>query len=181
MIPGIPGTTINFEGGQHLLPLSVTFCIFLLMTMMAWMNNIVTALNEGLNYLHTNAFPILICVAIFYWLRGYLLERTKASYRPLGGTITNSTGSNDTLTEDLARVRQLQQEEQQKRSLEAAKLRKMKEEEDRKRRNESVQKKKNFPDSDKAKDSSLRTGSSEGRGGYNPLQPWSSNAGGGYK
>jgi hypothetical protein len=76
--------------------------------------------------------------------------------------------------EEIQRIRLRQQEIANERSIEAAKIRKQKEDEERERKNHiAKEKKKNITDGNR-----LGHASDTGTGGFNPLQPWSSTAGG---
>ena len=101
-------------------------------------------------------------------------------------------------TEDLRRIRLLQQERAAKASAEAEKLRKEKEHEERMRRNMVAKKKhdqggdrlggggstSNSSKKKKSATSSTNTSTTTSRSrgdGYNPMNPWSASGGGGYK
>jgi hypothetical protein len=144
--------------------------------MMDLINQGATALNSGLTYLHDNALAIMACVVIIYGLRGFVLDRMDSSKQ---GSTLSFTKSSDDHKQEMTRVRMRQQEEAQKRSLEASKLRQIKEDEDKKRKNELAlhEKKKNKGGVKLGTASS--SGSASASGGFNPMQPWSANAGGG--
>jgi hypothetical protein len=144
--------------------------------MMDLINQGATALNSGLTYLQDNALALLACVVILYGLRGFALDRMDSSKQ---GSTLSSTKSSDDHRQEMMRVRMRQQEEAQKQSLEGSKLRQIKEDEVKKRKNEAAlhEKKKNKGGVKLGTASSNASGS--GSGGFNPMQPWSANAGGG--
>ncbi len=117
---------------------------------------------------------IFTCVAVLWVIRGRFLQWFDPSKQGVTLSSSSSLGKNQgERLNDMMRVRQKQQEEAERQSKLAAQERKVKEVEEKKRRNELNLKKK------KSETKGNTLGGSGG--GYNPLQPWSSGSGGGYK
>jgi hypothetical protein len=131
-----------------------------------------STINNGLKYLQENSLVIVTCVAVLWVIRGRIMQWLDPSQQ--GVTLASSSNKKqDERLNDMMRVRQKQQEEAERQSKLAAQERKVKEAEEKKRRNELNLKK-------KKSESRGNTLGSNGSG-YNPLQPWSSGSGGGYK
>lgn len=140
-------------------------------------NQLASTINNGLKYLQDNSLTIFLCVAVLWVVRGRMMNLFDKSQQgvALASTTNASCGNKDDRLNDMMRVRQKQQEEAERRSKIAAQERKLKEAEEKKRRNDLNLKKKK-----KGEEKGNTLGSSSGDG-YNPLQPWSSGSGGGYK
>lgn len=133
-------------------------------------NQLASTINSGLKYLQDNSLTIFACVAVLWMVRSRITDWMDKSQQ---GVALASPRSHDERLNDMMRVRQKQQEEAERKSKIAAQERKIKEAEEKKRRNDLSLKK-------KKEEGRGNTLGSEG-GGYNPLQPWSSSSGGGYK
>jgi biopolymer transport protein ExbB/TolQ len=96
-------------------------------------------LNEALDYIHENKLPIVVGLLVILTFKNRVKRWTSSSRQ--GSVLSTKADSVETehdRLQEIARIRVNQQEELQKRSIEAAKLRKTKELEDRTRRNEAA-------------------------------------------
>ena len=149
------------------------------------LNQGASVLNDGLAYLHENALTLLLCVGVLYYLlRNRFLQaggsnRSSGTKLDTGRNSSVASGNQDERFQDLLRVRERQQEEARKRSLEAAKLRKIKQAQEKERKNETAKPGAGRKSGAATKKKGYTTG--RGGGGYNPMQPWSSSSEGGYK
>mmetsp|Transcript_3544 Transcript_3544/g.4245 ORF Transcript_3544/g.4245 Transcript_3544/m.4245 type:complete len:152 (+) Transcript_3544:59-514(+) len=140
------------------------------------MTTLNSAIQEGLLYLRENAWSILGLLIVLFYAKSKFLE--PALYNRQNSRDQNSDRTMR-MREEMMKVRLEQQEEANKKAIEAKRIREERERKEQTRRNESPtnadKKKKKKPLKPIGSSSSSRL---QDGGGYNPLQPWSSNSSG---
>jgi len=138
------------------------------------MTTLHSAFQDGLLYLQENAWSITGLLIVLFYVKAKFLEPALNNRQNRRDQSSDRTMR---MREEMMKVRLEQQEEANKKAIEAKKIRAEKEREEQTRRNENStnvdKKKKPLKPIGSSSGSSLRDG-----GGYNPMQPWTSNSSG---